>query len=243
MRHPRLYLAHPLQTGATVNLEEAVAHYVRHVLRLKPSAPLIVFNGQGGEFSATIQQATRHSVSITVGKWFDLETESPLKINLGLGISRGERMDFALQKAVELGVSQICPIISTRTVVQLKSERKQKKHLHWEKIVQHACEQCGRNLIPQLVHAQQLDAWIKDKEGLKLFCDPKTEQNLQQLDRPDENVILLSGPEGGFTQAEREKAIAAGFTPIRLGPRILRTETAALTAIAAIQILWGDLAD
>lgn len=150
-------------------------------------------------------------------------------------------MDFALQKAVELGVDQINPIISTRTVVQLKDERAHRKHLHWEKIVHSACEQCGRNFVPQVTQAQGFDAWTKNKQGCKLILDPRSEQSLQQLECTTESVILLSGPEGGFTEEERLKAINAGFQPIRLGPRILRTETAALAAIAAIQTLWGDL--
>ena len=243
MRNTRLYLPQPLQPGAKISLDPSAVHYVRDVLRLKQNSPLIVFNGKGGEFSAYIQKLTRKSIVISVEEWIDRETESPIKIDLGLGIIRGERMDFVLQKAVELGVFRICPIISTRTVVQLKAERKNTKRIHWEKIVHNAAEQCGRNYLPEVASPEQLTDWILNKNGLKLFFDPHSEKTIQDIDRPQGPVILLSGPEGGFTETERDQAKTAGFTPIRLGPRILRAETAVLAAIAAIQTLWGDLGD
>ncbi len=241
MRNARLYLPQPLKTGATISLKPSAVHYVRDVLRLKQNAPLIVFNGKGGEFSAQIQKLARKTIVISIEEWIDRESESPIKIDLGLGVTRGERMDFALQKAVELGVFRICPIISTRTVVQLKDERKNTKRMHWEKIVHNAAEQCGRNYLPEVAIPEQLTNWIRDKNGLKLFFDPRSEKTLQDIECPKGHVVLLSGPEGGFTETERDQAKAAGFIPIRLGPRILRSETAVLAAIAAIQSLWGDL--
>ncbi len=241
MRSTRLYLPQPLKTGTTISLDSAVVHYVRNVLRLKQYAPLVVFNGKGGEFSAKIQNLTRKSAVISIAEWIDREIESPIKIDLGLGISRGERMNFALQKAVELGVNRICPIISTRTVVQLKGERKKIKHIHWEKIVHNSGEQCGRNYLPIVASPEQLCDWILNKNGLKLFFDPDSDKTLQDFDRPQRHIFILSGPEGGFTDMEQSQAKAAGFLAIRLGPRILRAETAVLAAVAAIQTLWGDL--
>lgn len=243
MRLSRLYLPQPLRAGAEFKLNETSAHYVRHVLRLKNGASLIIFNGEGGEYSATIKQATKHGVIIEVGEWCDRHVESALKIGLGLCVSRGERMDFALQKAVELGVDAVSPIISQRTVVQLNDERSQKRRQHWQRIVESACEQCGRNFVPQVAPIQPFDSWLATTEGTKLILDSRSDQTLHQVKRPEKQVVLLSGPEGGFTETERTMAIESEFKSVRLGPRVLRTETAAIAAIAAIQTLWGDLSD
>ncbi len=241
MRVPRLYLPLPLQQGAFVRLDEEAAHYVRTVLRLQKHAVLTVFNGHGGEFVARLIEASRRATDIEIGEWNARDTESPLATHMGLGISRGERMDWAIQKAVELGVSRVTPLITERTVVQLKGERRPQKRAHWQKIAQSACEQCGRTMLPAIEELSSLSDWVKLRQGLKLFLDPNGKQSLKALTPTDGNVCLLSGPEGGLSNTERALAVEAGYTPVRLGLRILRTETAALAALAAIQALWGDL--
>jgi 16S rRNA (uracil1498-N3)-methyltransferase len=160
---------------------------------------------------------------------------------LGLGITRGERMDYAIQKAVELGVARIAPLISERCVVRLDPERWAQRAAHWHKVVISACEQCGRNRPPQLAEPVKLGAWLGAQEGLRLFCDPRAATGLRELAPPEGPVCLLAGPEGGFSSEERDLAREAGFTPVRLGPRVLRAETAAVAALGALQTLWGDL--
>jgi 16S rRNA (uracil1498-N3)-methyltransferase len=159
---------------------------------------------------------------------------------LGLGISRGDRMDLSVQKAVELGVHQITPLITERCVVQFKGEKKPQRLQHWQKIVQHAAEQSGRTVLPELIEIAALQNWVGNQQGLKVFLDPYAEQSLAQLHPDGMKVTLLTGPEGGFADQERNIAKAAGFIPVRLGSRILRTETAAIAALAAVQMLWGD---
>ncbi|MEW6037229.1 MAG: 16S rRNA (uracil(1498)-N(3))-methyltransferase [Pseudomonadota bacterium] len=242
MRVSRLYLPAPLAAGAEVVLAEERAHYLRTVLRLRRGFELTVFNGEGGEFAARIGACHREEVSLTVGEYRSVDRESVLDVQLGLGISRGERMDLAIQKAVELGVGAITPLFSERCVVQLDAERKAQRLEHWRRVVWAACEQSGRNRVPDVLEPRSLDAWLPAAAGLRIFLDPHAARSLRELEPPAGTVTLLSGPEGGFSDAERDAAVAAAFTPVRLGPRVLRTETAALAALAAIQTLWGDLA-
>ncbi len=242
MRISRFYLAQTLSPGATIQLSDESAHYLRTVLRLKKGAELVVFNGDGGEYPASVAEVHKEAVRLALGAFNPHETESPLRISLGLGISRGERMDLAIQKAVELGVSAITPLLAERCVVQLdEGARKAQRLRHWRKIVQSACEQCGRNRVPEVFEPLQLDAWTERQSGLRLFLDPYGTLSLRELPPPGGPICLLSGPEGGFSGNERKAAITAGFMAIRLGPRVLRTETAALAALTAIQTLWGDL--
>ena len=241
MRISRFYLPQALNSGATVILDEDSAHYLRTVLRLKKGAELTVFNGEGGEYPASLLEAHKEAVSINLGEFNPREAESPLHTHLGLGISRGERMDLAIQKAVELGVSTITPLPTERCVVRLDEGRKEQRLRHWRKVVQSACEQCGRNRVPPVFEPLALEDWVKQQAGLRLFLDPNGVQSLCGLPLPTTPVYLLSGPEGGFAEHERQSALAAGFIALRLGPRVLRTETAALAALAAIQTVWGDL--
>ncbi len=252
MRVSRLYTPTPLATGKLIELDDDNGHYVRTVLRLKKDAPIILFNGHGGEYLCTVAEVSRKAVLIDVEQWNDRTVESPLQVTLGLGISRGDRMDLTVQKAVELGVNRITPILTERCVVQFKGEKKPQRLLHWQKIVQHAAEQSGRTALPDLVEIEQLPNWLDNQQGLKVFLDPYAETTLMEL-KPDamfesikagpecnRRVTLLTGPEGGFSNQERDAAKAAGFIPVRLGARILRTETASLAALAAVQMLWGD---
>lgn len=242
MRLSRLYLSQPLTAGAEIVADDAVAHYVRDVLRLRKGDALCVFDGRGGEYDARVLEAHRHGLKLAVGVWRERACESPLHTELGLGISRGERMDYAVQKAVELGVSRIVPLDTERSVVRLSGERREQRRRHWQKIAIGACEQSGRCRVPEVAEPMELDTWSAAQTGLRLFCNPRSVRGLAELVAPEDGrLCLLSGPEGGFSEPEREQVEALGFTPIRLGPRILRTETAALAVLAAAQLLWGDL--
>ncbi|MBE0468525.1 MAG: 16S rRNA (uracil(1498)-N(3))-methyltransferase [Methyloprofundus sp.] len=241
MRVSRLYLDTPLTAQETIALDEDCAHYVRTVLRLKKAYLVTLFNGQGGEYQAEIIEVSRKQVLVKVLNFIERDVESPLQVVLGLGISRGERMDFAVQKSVELGVAQISPLITEHCVVQLKGDKESNKIRHWQKIAQHASEQSGRTVMPAVDTVELLADWLERQSGLKVFLDPFAVQTLSDLNPENNKVTLLAGPEGGFSEQEREIAEQAGFIPVRLGPRVLRTETAALAALTAVQVLWGDL--
>ena len=243
MRIPRLYLPNPLVPGATVALSTDAAHHVAHVLRLPVGATVCLFNGQGGEYQAILHSITKRQVYAQVLKYNPREAESPLQVTLAQGISRGERMDYTLQKAVELGITQIVPLFSERCEVRLQGERLDKRVQHWQGIVISACEQCGRNHIPPVLAPVSLQQWLPTAgAGLRLVLDPCASHSLAQHTRPDDgNITLLIGPEGGLSDTEISQAQQAGFTSIRSGPRILRTETAGLAMLAALQTRWGDL--
>jgi 16S rRNA (uracil1498-N3)-methyltransferase len=242
MRVSRLYVDLPLTPNGQVKLDDEGAHYVRTVLRLKKDDAIVLFNGMGGEYAGVLGEVSRKNVLVNVKSWADRSVESPLQISLGLGISRGDRMDLSVQKAVELGVNRINPLITERCVVQLKGEKVQQRLQHWRKIIQHAAEQCGRTVMPELTEIVAAKDWVSDQEGLKIFLDPYAGQTIAELKPNNMQVTLLTGPEGGFTEQERNIAKAAGFTPVRLGSRILRTETAAIAVLSAVQMLWGDFA-
>jgi len=229
-----------LNTGKKLELQADNAHYVRTVLRLKQDQSLILFNGLGGEFSCVIIEVSRKRVVVSISEAIDRTVESPLHVTLGLGISRGDRMDWAVQKVVELGVNNITPLITERCVVKFKADKKQQRLKHWENIVQHATEQSGRTILPVMNSIDHFDRWVTEQKHLKVFLDPYAEKSLYDLTPQDLKVTLLTGPEGGFSAKEREQAISAGFIPVRMGKRILRTETASLAALSAVQMLWGD---
>lgn len=241
MRVSRLYVPDGLAAGKRLELQEDVAHYVRTVLRLKKGQEIILFNGQGGEYLGRFDEVSRKHVTVDVLEFFERSVESSLKVVFGMGISRGDRMDWAVQKAVELGVNSMTPLITERCVIRFKDDDKKRQRLqHWRAIAQHAAEQSGRTLVPEMPEIDELNNWVERQHGLRVFLDPFAENALKDL-CPGNNVItLLSGPEGGFSDQEREVAVQAGFTPVRLGQRILRTETAALAALSAVQTLWGD---
>lgn len=242
MRIPRIYISAPLQSGATIELDDnGFSHAVR-VLRLGEGAPLILFNGEGGEYEATLCDVQKKRASAAIGAYSPSECESPLPIMLGQCISRGEKMDFTIQKAVELGVSEIVPLFSERCGVKLDKERSDKRTSHWQSTIISACEQSGRNRLPLLHAPLLLDQWLGTiAASCKLVLDPCATYSLAQMPKPEKNLALLIGPEGGLSDAEIERAIKSGFNGIRLGPRILRTETAGLVVLSSIQQLWGDL--
>lgn len=240
MRISRLYTPVALATGKPIELDDDNGHYVRTVLRLKKDDPIILFNGQGGEYLCTVAEASRKAVVLEIGQWDGRSVESPLQVNLGLGISRGDRMDLTVQKAVELGVNYMTPLQTERCVVQFKGDKKPQRLLHWQKIVQHAAEQSGRTSLPAMPEIDTLQNWVGSQQGLKVFLDPYAQTALTELKPETMAVTLLTGPEGGFSSQERDMAKASGFIPVRLGARILRTETASIAALAAVQLLWGD---
>lgn len=242
MRVPRVYLDQPLIPDSSVVLNESASHYLSKVLRMSVGRELIVFNGRGGEYAAVITQVDKKSVAINTGKFIADNRQSPLSIELAIGISRGERMDWVLQKATELGVTSITPLFTERTEVKVSGDRQDKKIQHWQQILISACEQCQRNILPVLNNIQTIESWLPQVDAEQKFVlHHRHEQSLQSLAKP-EKVCLLIGPEGGLTETEIALAEAHQFQSLRLGPRVLRTETAPLAAISLLQYCWGDFA-
>jgi 16S rRNA (uracil1498-N3)-methyltransferase len=239
MRISRLYIAQDLQAHANVELSGASAHYLSNVLRLSIGTPLRVFNGDGHDYSATITAVQKHHISLQLDAAETPATESPLRTVLGLGISRGERMDYAIQKSTELGVSVIAPLFTEHCEVKLQGERIDKRLAHWQQIAISACEQCGRVRIPSILPPQPLSSWLTGVDtDLRLLLDHEEAGHLQGT-RPANGVSLLIGPEGGLASDEIAGAKHASFTGIALGQRVLRTETAPVVALAVLQYLWG----
>ncbi len=239
MRLSRLHTPQPLAADSTVELDEARSHYLSRVLRLGVGARVNVFNGDGQEFPAELTAVGKKQVQLKLGTPFRPDTESPLHTVLGLGISRGERMDYAIQKSTELGVSVIVPLFSEHCEVRLDGERQDKRLEHWRGVAISACEQCGRVIPPQIAAPQTLAAWVaSEPAGLKLLFDHTQAAGLP-AQRPEQGVALLIGPEGGLAPGEIDRALAAGFTGIALGKRIFRTETAPVAALSVLQYLWG----
>ena len=238
MRLSRFFIDAPLSTGQH-ELPEAQAHYISRVLRMAEGDAVQMFDGSGHEFRGSLLEVGKKRVVVQIDEQFAGQIESPLHIHLGQGLSRGERMDWAIQKATELGVNEITPIFSDRCEVRLKDERADKRLQHWRQVAISACEQCGRSRVP-LIHPPVLLAdWIKQTEAeLKLVLHPVAEP-LVSHDKPSTLAILI-GPEGGLSEAEVEQAKGNGFHAARLGPRVLRTETAPVVALAVAQQLWGD---
>ncbi len=240
MRFTRIFVDSPLQIGVSLTLPAASTRHVTQVLRLAVDDPLILFNGDGHDYPARLIRLQRDAATVLVEQSSEPEPQTPLQIHLALGISKGERMEYALQKAVELGVGRLTPLFAERTQVRLEGVRLERRLEHWRGIVIGACEQSGRRRLPTLDPAMTLEHWLADTSEGGLLLDPCAPLALTGLPAPVAGVTLLIGPEGGLTVREREQAMGRGFQGVRLGPRILRTETAPLAAIAVIQALWGD---
>jgi 16S rRNA (uracil1498-N3)-methyltransferase len=240
---PRLYLPSALAAGEIIELGEQSAHHLTHVLRLRPGAPLRVFDGEGHEHAATVLELHRARVTVELGAALRSVPEPRLCITLAQGIPRGDRMDLILQKAVELGVSAVQPLWTERSHARATVERLDRRLRHWQGVVISACEQCGRATLPELAPPVEYRAWVGGDpgHGSRLLLDPEAERSPGDLQPPDNAILLLVGPEGGISAAEARLAAARGFSPVRLGPRILRTETAALAMLAGLQVLWGDM--
>ena len=248
MRTSRVFLSQKIQPCSRVDLEPDRAHYVARVLRQKPGAQLILFDGYGGEFFGTITETSGKSVSVTVGERQSVERESPCSVELVLGLSKGDRMDVAIQKAVELGVGTITPVTTDRSIVRLDGSRGAKRTEHWREVVRSACEQCGRNRSPTVHEPTSLKRWLDTRpaprpDNVELMLNPTATQSFSDLQpsAPLKRLTLVVGPEGGFTQEEEAYAEQNGVLCVRFGPRILRAETAAIAALTAVQMLWGDL--
>ena len=240
---PRFYCPGDLSQGATRDLPQAAAHHAARVLRLNVGDPVVLFNGQGGESSGQVHIITKSRVAVRIGARLAREAESPVAISLVQGLSARERMDFTVQKAVELGVTEIFPVETRRSVMRLAQERAERRVEHWQNLAISACEQCGRNRVPVIHPVSGLADWLgahpSTQAELRVILSAGAAMRLRDLS-PATRVQLLAGPEGGFTAEEVELAQACDFTAVRLGPRILRTETAAIAALAAIHTLWGD---
>jgi 16S rRNA (uracil1498-N3)-methyltransferase len=244
MRTPRIFHSFPVAGLDRAPLGAAAAKHLLTVLRLKPGASLVLFDGSGFEYEATLEQADRKQAWVKILRSRGPAVESPLQVSLAQGISRGERMDYTVQKAVELGVAAILPVLTERSVVKLTADSAAKKREHWQAVVTSACEQSGRVKVPPVALPESFGHFLDKQRGseLKLLLDPLAESGLDGLPKPPEGkVILLVGPEGGLSENERELAKRMGFEGLRLGPRILRTETAALVALSLLQSQWGDL--
>ncbi len=238
----RFYHSSELAPHREIFLDEAAAHHAARVLRLKQEDAVVLFNGKGGEYPARITGISKTKVTVLTGEWQNIERESPLHIILAQAVSSTEKMDFTVQKAVELGATAIQPLACQRSVVRVDAARAQKRIEHWRKVAIAACEQCGRNRVPQIAEMVSLKKFlVKAENGAqRLMLSPGGGLSFKQLKYQGGGIILLVGAEGGLTAEEEQAASGAGFTPVTLGKRIMRTETAGLAALAAIQSLWGD---
>jgi 16S rRNA (uracil1498-N3)-methyltransferase len=243
MRVARFFVDPPLKAGLRLALPERAAHHATRVLRLRVGDAVTLFDGRGGEYPATIVERARDGMSVEAGERLEIEREAPLGIVLAQGISGAERMDFTVQKAVELGVAAIQPLDCEKSVVRLDAQRAASRLAHWQRIVVAACEQCGRNRLPD-VRTPLSVAALCDATGAepaKWLLAPNAPTRLRDAARAlDNGLVMAAGPEAGFSDAETRALLAAGYAPVHLGPRILRTETAALAAIAAINAIAGD---
>ncbi|WP_346837962.1 16S rRNA (uracil(1498)-N(3))-methyltransferase [Microbulbifer sp. SAOS-129_SWC] len=245
MRIPRIYSAEPLAGRDAVELDENASRHLVKVLRLAPGRPLVLFDGSGGEYRAELLESGKRA-RVQLGDFTADDRESPLALTLAIGISRGDRFDWVIQKATELGVARIQPLFTERCEVKLSGDRLQKKLGHWRQIAVSACEQCARNRVPEIAEPQKFTHFLQQPPAvdLQLVLHHRTDKQLRDLEtergRP-QSALLLVGPEGGLSQAEIDAALAQSFAPLRLGPRVLRTETAPVAALSVLQYQWGDL--
>jgi 16S rRNA (uracil1498-N3)-methyltransferase len=240
MRIPRIFTEQTLVTGELVQLEEAASHHLSKVLRMQAGRELILFNGAGGEFAAMIHEVSKKHVTVAIAEHTADNRESPLQLELAIGISRGERFEWVLQKATELGVTKITPLITERTEVKVGGERQEKLIDRWQQIIVSACEQCQRNLLPELSAPIQISDWLTTvNSDLRFVLHHRDSKSLPAEQKP-QSVSLLIGPEGGLSESEIAQAQAKNFNALTLGPRVLRTETAPVAAISLVQYLWGD---
>ncbi|HGS4673104.1 MULTISPECIES: 16S rRNA (uracil(1498)-N(3))-methyltransferase [Vibrio] len=242
MRIPRIYHPEPIHQLGTVALSEDAAGHIGRVLRMQAGQEVLLFDGFGAEFPAVISEVGKKQVLVNITERVENSIESPLDLHLGQVVSRGDKMEFTIQKSVELGVTTITPLLSERCGVKLDEKRFEKKIQQWQKIAISACEQCGRNTVPEIRPIMDLEAWCAEPtEALKLNLHPRAKYSINTLPTPVSKVRLLIGPEGGLSAEEIDMTRRYQFEETLLGPRVLRTETAALTAITALQVRFGDL--
>ena len=241
MRIPRIYTEQNLQSNVSIALESGPSTHIARVLRMAVGDPLRLFNGTGGEYPATLCAVNKRSVQVTTQDHQIQELESPLRLELGIAISRGDRMDWVIQKATELGVASIAPLTTQRSGVKLKGNRASKKQQHWRQIIISACEQCGRNRLPELQTLASVDDWLPSVAADRKFVLHHRDTRADKAVTTPDSVAILIGPEGGLSPEEIAAAGSYGFEALALGPRILRTETAPLAALAILQAQWGDM--
>lgn len=242
MRIPRIYFSTSISVGQTIELTDHAFQHVIKVLRLKQNYKIILFNGDGSEYFATIETINKKNAAVEITEEIISNTESALSIHLGLGISKGERMDYAIQKAVELGVTEITPLFTEHCVVNLDEKRILKRIQHWQGVIVSACEQSGRNILPKLNATNTLLKWSDSIKEICLVFEPLASTSLKDVSPDNHKISLVIGPEGGLSQKEiQELTKKENFKTIKFGPRVMRTETATVSAITGIQLLWGDL--
>lgn len=240
---PRFYCPPPLPMSGNFELPAGAAHHASRVLRLREGDAVRIFDGCGRECKGVISALTGKRVVIDTINATNTDRESPLPVLLAQALSSSEKMDWIIQKATELGVNAIQPLDTKRSVAKLSTERIEKRMEHWQQVAISACEQCGRNVLPEIHPPLDIMVWlqqIKESSDTRFIMLPEGAAALHQHSPPSGRVVLLIGAEGGFTEAESESALHCGFTAIRIGARILRTETAAIAGLAALQTLWGD---
>ncbi|WDT85224.1 16S rRNA (uracil(1498)-N(3))-methyltransferase [Alteromonas sp. 009811495] len=241
MRIPRVYYPSPIPLEQEFTLTDDAGHHIATVLRIKPNRPIVLFNGDGNEYSATVISIQRKKVIVEADACLSIAKESPLHLHLGQGVSKGDRMDTVLQKSVELGVTEITPIITERCTVKLDEARWEKKLQQWQKIIVGACEQSGRNVLPTLHSPVSLNQWLASSTATtRLVLAPGAQQSLARQPYNAQGYRLLIGPEGGLSESEIHMANESGYQSVSLGPRILRTETAAITSLSILQAQHGD---
>jgi|APSaa5957512535_1039671.scaffolds.fasta_scaffold14622_5 16S rRNA (uracil1498-N3)-methyltransferase len=254
MKSPRFYYPDQINVGESIELSYGATHHAANVLRLEKGDRVTLFNGKGGEFLAFIRRISKAAILVSIEKFINVEHESPLQITLAQSICTNIKMDLIIRKAVELGVNNIQPILAKRCLVKLSGKRELKRVQHWEQIIISACEQCGRNRVPGVSSPVTLSSWLSRQgamqkelnneptEKLYFMLSPTSKMGLHDFSKSLSvtELALLVGPEGGFTSDEDAAALMAGFSSLRLGSRTLRTESAALAAIAALQTIWGD---
>lgn len=242
---PRFFIDAPLHAGALLDLPEAVVRHIQ-VLRLKAGDTLTLFNGAGGEFPAVLVSLDKRHAAAQLGEHDPREAETPYRITLAQGIAGGDKMDWLIEKAIELGVADIQPLATERSVIRLEGERAAKRVAHWQALAQAACEQCGRNRVPRILPIRPIATWLRDQDAItsyawRVLLSPRADGGFDTLppQAPSQPGVLLFGPEGGLAPQEEAFAREAGFTAIRLGERILRTETAGMAVLAALAARWG----
>jgi len=243
MRLTRVYVDAVLEPGARLTLTGGAAGHLTRVLRLRPKAPLTLFNGRGGEYTASIERVRASEVTVAIGEHAPIERESPFPLTLAQGVSRGERMDLVVQKATELGVARLVPLLTERSIVRLDEEQSDRKSSHWRAIAIAACEQCGRNRLPEVALPAPLREFLRQpsQDSVRLLLSPSATRRIEDVPRPAGGATVLIGPEGGLSDDEHEDALTAGFIAVNLGPRVLRTETAAIASLTLLQREFGDL--
>lgn len=241
MRLTRIHTPQPLRSNSDIVLEPQASRHLSRALRLNIGDELIVFNTENGSFAATITGIDKKAVTVRIGQGIDDRTESPLNIHLGIALSRGDRFDWVVQKATELGVQTLSPLVTERTGVKLTGERAQKKQQHWQQIAISACEQCGRHQVPELRPITKLQDWLDNTAAQRKFVLHHRATPNASMEETVTSVALLIGPEGGLSETEIDAAENAAFIALQLGPRVLRTETAPLAALTLLQSRWGDL--